>query len=68
LHRPSGAAILTSPVPDDIIARRRPMHPDLVVGGKIPDIELTDHRRQRLRLSAVAEGFPLILTFYRGYW
>jgi peroxiredoxin len=44
------------------------MHPDLVVGGKIPDIELTDHRRQRLRLSAVAEGFPLILTFYRGYW
>jgi peroxiredoxin len=44
------------------------MHPGLVVGGKIPDLELTDHRNQRVSLSALAQGFPLILTFYRGYW
>ena len=44
------------------------MHSDLVVGGTMPDLELTDHCHQRVRLSAVAEGFPLILTFYRGYW
>ena len=44
------------------------MHPDLIVGGTMPDLELTDHRHQRVRLSAVAQGYPLILTFYRGYW
>jgi len=44
------------------------MHHGLVVGGKIPDLELTDHRGQRVSLSALAQGFPLILTFYRGYW
>jgi hypothetical protein len=44
------------------------MHPELVVGGTFPDLELTDHRHQRVSLSALAQGFPLILTFYRGYW
>jgi hypothetical protein len=44
------------------------MHPGLVVGGTFPDLELTDHRHQRVRLSAVAQGFPLVLAFYRGYW
>jgi peroxiredoxin len=44
------------------------MHPALVVGRKIPDLELTDHRSQRVSLSTLAQGFPLILTFYRGYW
>jgi peroxiredoxin len=44
------------------------MHPELVVGGKMPDLELTDHRQQRVTLSALAQGFPLILCFYRGYW
>jgi peroxiredoxin len=44
------------------------MHPGLIVGGKMPDLELTDHRGQRVSLSALAQGFPLILTFYRGYW
>ena len=39
------------------------MHPELVVGGTIPDLELTDHRGQRVRLSAVAQGLQLILTF-----
>lgn len=44
------------------------MHPQLVAGGTMPDLELTDHRHQRVTLSAVAQGFPLIVTFYRGYW
>ena len=44
------------------------MHSELVVGGKVPDLELTDHRGQRVSLSTLAQGFPLILTFYRGYW
>jgi peroxiredoxin len=44
------------------------MHSQLVVGGKMPDLELTDHRQQRVTLSALAQGFPLILCFYRGYW
>jgi peroxiredoxin len=44
------------------------MQPELVVGGKFPDLELTDHRNQRVSLSTLAQGFPLILTFYRGYW
>jgi peroxiredoxin len=44
------------------------MHPDLVVGKRFPDLELPDHRRQPHRLSALAGGFPLILSFYRGYW
>jgi len=44
------------------------MHADLVVGGRFPDLELPDHRRRAVRLSALANGFPLILSFYRGYW
>jgi peroxiredoxin len=53
----------------DRAARRRDsMHPQLVAGGTMPDLELTDHRHQRVTLSAVAKGFPLIVTFYRGYW
>jgi peroxiredoxin len=44
------------------------MHPDLVVGKRFPDLELPDHLRQPVRLSTLAGGFPLILSFYRGYW
>ena len=44
------------------------MHPQLIVGGRMPDLELTDHKNQRVTLSAVAAGFPLLLSFYRGYW
>ncbi len=44
------------------------MHPDLVVGGRFPDLELVDHRGQPATLSAVARGFPLVVTFYRGWW
>ncbi len=44
------------------------MHPDLVVGQRFPDLELPDHRPQPVRLSKLADGFPLIVSFYRGYW
>jgi peroxiredoxin len=44
------------------------MHPDLAVGGRLPDLELPDHRGQPVKLSDIARGFPLIVTFYRGWW
>ena len=44
------------------------MHPALTVGQRFPDLELPDHRNRNVRLSALTEGFPLILSFYRGYW
>ena len=44
------------------------MHPDLVAGGRFPDLELPDHRGTVVRLSALAGEYPLILSFYRGYW
>jgi peroxiredoxin len=44
------------------------MYPDLVVGKRLPDLELPDHRNQYIKLSELAKGFPLILSFYRGYW
>lgn len=44
------------------------MHPDLAVGGRFPDLELPDHRDHPVKLSVLANGFPLIVSFYRGYW
>ncbi|MEE9148074.1 MAG: hypothetical protein V3U27_11830 [Candidatus Tectomicrobia bacterium] len=44
------------------------MHPDIVVGKRFPDLELPDHRNQSTTLSELASGFPLIVSFYRGYW
>jgi peroxiredoxin len=44
------------------------MHTDLAVGKRFPDLTLLDHRQQLIRLSELANGFPLILSFYRGYW
>ncbi|HEX2502133.1 MAG TPA: hypothetical protein VHO73_11825 [Methylomirabilota bacterium] len=44
------------------------MRSDLVVGGPFPDLELPDHRRSPVRLSKLADDFPLIVSFYRGYW
>lgn len=44
------------------------MHRDLAVGTRFPDLELPDHRREPIRLSKLADGFPLIVSFYRGYW
>jgi peroxiredoxin len=44
------------------------MHSDLAVGKGFPDLTLPDHRQQLITLSELASGFPLILSFYRGYW
>jgi hypothetical protein len=44
------------------------MHPALIAGQRFPDLELPDHRNRAVRLSVLADGFPLILAFYRGYW
>lgn len=44
------------------------MHSDIVVGNRFPDLELPDHRQQPVKLSELASGFPLIVSFYRGYW
>ena len=44
------------------------MHPDLVVGNQFPDLTLPDHRHQPVTLSELAKGFPLLVSFYRGYW
>jgi peroxiredoxin len=41
---------------------------DLVVGSRLPALELPDHRRRPVKLSALASGYPLIVSFYRGYW
>ena len=38
------------------------------IGGCFPDIELQNHEGQWLKLSQLAAKFPLIVTFYRGYW
>jgi hypothetical protein len=47
---------------------RLAMRANLVVGGPFPDLELPDHRRETVKLSKLANGFPLIVSFYRGYW
>lgn len=44
------------------------MHADLIVGKRFPDFTLPDHRGQCVTLSELASGFPLIVSFYRGYW
>jgi peroxiredoxin len=44
------------------------MRADLVVGSRLPDLELPDHHRRPVRLSELAGGYPLIVSFYRGYW
>ena len=44
------------------------MRPDLMPGGQFPDLELPDHNSVPRRLSELAEGDPLVLTFFRGWW
>lgn len=44
------------------------MRADLVVGRRFPDLDLPDHRGRVVRLSVLANGYPLIVSFYRGYW
>lgn len=44
------------------------MHAELAVGHRFPDLELLDHQDKPIRLSGLVGEFPLILSFYRGYW
>ncbi len=44
------------------------MHPDLVPGKTFPDLELPDHSGVVRTLTELAEGDPLVLTFFRGWW
>jgi len=41
---------------------------DLSPGNRFPDMELPDHAGSQRRLSELAGGVPLVLTFYRGWW
>jgi hypothetical protein len=52
----------------DLTSQEAGMRADLVIGGHLPDLELPDHRREPVRLSELAAGYPLIVSFYRGYW
>jgi peroxiredoxin len=38
------------------------------IGQRFPDCEFVDHDGQTVKLSQYAEKFPLIVSFYRGYW
>ncbi len=44
------------------------MNADLRPGGRLPDLELPDHTGNTRRLSELAAGDPLVVTFYRGFW
>ena len=44
------------------------MLPTLTVGRRFPDLELRDHLDKPVRLSTLTGEFPMILSFYRGYW
>jgi hypothetical protein len=39
------------------------MHADLVVGRRFADLALPDHQEKLIRLSELANGFPLIVSF-----
>ena len=38
------------------------------IGQRFPDFELPDQDGQLVKLSQIAGKFPLIASFYRGYW
>jgi peroxiredoxin len=44
------------------------VRPDIVPGARFPDYELTDHNRQRRRLSELQRDDPLILILSRGHF
>ncbi len=48
--------------------RRPPLRDDLKTGRTFPDLELPDHAGNPRRLSELAGGDPLVLTFYRGWF
>jgi len=44
------------------------MRADIVPGATFPDYELTDHVRQRRKLSALQGKDPMILVLSRGHY
>lgn len=44
------------------------MRDDLQAGGRFPDMELTDHTGTVRALGDLAEGDPVLLQFYRGWF
>lgn len=44
------------------------MRADLTPGRGFPDLELPDHTGVNRTLSELAEGDPLVLSFFRGWW
>ena len=38
------------------------------IGKKFPDFQMADHDNQIVKLSQYAGKFPLIVSFYRGFW
>ena len=44
------------------------MRADLQPGGRLPDLELTDHAGNARTLSALIGGDPAFVHFYRGWW
>jgi len=38
------------------------------IGKRFPDLELPDQDNNKVKLSAISNGQPLIVTFYRGHW
>ncbi len=45
-----------------------PMHPDLKIGNKFPNITLPDHTGKPQQLLKILRGFPGVLIFSRGYY
>jgi hypothetical protein len=54
--------------PVDEMSYTLAMRPDLIPGARLDDLTISDHRGEPVTLSKLAGGFPLILSFYRGYW
>ncbi len=44
------------------------MRADIVPGAPFPDYELTDHARQRRKLSELQGNDPMILILSRGHY
>jgi peroxiredoxin len=44
------------------------MRADLKINARLPDLQLPDQDNRPVRLSEIAKGFPLLVTFYRGWW
>lgn len=44
------------------------MRADIVPGARFPDYELTDHARQRRKLSEIQGHAPMIVVLSRGHF